>query len=714
MRTERYATIRSVVELVAFILMVHVYVLIGVPFTNHHDNLDGATPLRVEAARQWTSGQIPLWNPWKRVGMPLLADTTAGALYPGNVPFLFASTEKPDDLDSASRALDQVAVINAVLGGLFMFVFLRVLALAHPAAVLGGLLFACSGTMEWFAGWYIQIQSSAVWLPLVLASVHAAYGAGMAKWTTIGAATVALQFFAGFPETSFYTGVIAIAYATSLAVSRSSVAPMLGVVAIYSAGLLLSAVQLLPSLELQSLSRRPAELPLDVFQSLPASVAMFRAWALAPAASALEFPPQQAYYFGMVAVVAAVIGAVASFRRSAFFVVLLLVGVVLSLGAATPASELLHRVPGFNAFRHPFKHLFEISFAMPVLAAFGLERLIRRFSPWERPASRQAQAAYIGVAAILLVCVGTLGRNIVAMTTASLEGSELSIGRPSTLKRIEPGWRVLAARQVFQSRDSWRLIGDYPSQFQVHAVNGAGPYLWQPLADRTGMIEEETTFRRGLFAANDRTLSLLSGRYLFQAKYGERMIPAVQPEAWSVVSATLDGQIVERKDALPRIRFVGAARCATDDEVGASLSGSGEDPATVALLDCATQPAPTGPFHEPAALSVTTVTEEAGALILDTNVPDGASAFLVVSQSDFPGWHAAVDGRRALVRRVHGLVQGIELPPGSRRVEMRYMPLAFLVGAALSGSTLVVLLLWCLVSSRWKEPSLDGRYDLVS
>ena len=38
-------------------------------------------------------------------------------------------------------------------------------------SVLGGLVFACSGTMGWFAAWYIQIQNSAVWLPLILAAV---------------------------------------------------------------------------------------------------------------------------------------------------------------------------------------------------------------------------------------------------------------------------------------------------------------------------------------------------------------------------------------------------------------------------------------------------------------------------------------------------------------------------------------------------------------
>ena len=80
--------------LTACVLAVHAPAMVrGQHLTAHHDNLDGAAPLRIEAARQWNSGHVPLWNPYKRVGMPLAADTTAGALYPGNLPFLWLTPD---------------------------------------------------------------------------------------------------------------------------------------------------------------------------------------------------------------------------------------------------------------------------------------------------------------------------------------------------------------------------------------------------------------------------------------------------------------------------------------------------------------------------------------------------------------------------------------------------------------------------------------------
>jgi hypothetical protein len=722
--TERRAGIACVAALVASI--VWVYAPGQTSLTAHHDNLDGTAPLRVEAARQWRSGRVPLWNPWKRSGMPLLADTTAGTLYPGNAPFLFLGDEAAPDGGEGSpvfRALDRVATINAVLGGVFIYVFLRSLLLAPLAATFGGLVFACSGTMGWFAAWYMQIQSSVVWLPLVLAAVlraggvpralgaaasdpdglvrvseapaatSADPGATIALWTTIGAIAVALQFFAGFPETSFYSGVLAIAWALRLAVSQGSVRPVAAVAVIYTAGMLLAAIQLVPSLELQSMSRRPGALSLEVFQSLPASIDMVRSWAMPPGPAGFEFPPLAAYHFGAVATLAALAGAIGFFRRSAFFLAVLAIGLVLSLGSATPVNAWLHALPGFSAFRHPFKHLFEVSFAMSVLAAFGAQLVVGRADDARSPL-RAGAAAF----AIVATCV-LLRANLATIAAANPAGVDTSGAAPAIAAKIEAGWRVLTPRRVFQKRDPELLIGDYPSQFRVAAVHGAGPFLWSAMAEAAGMVEEETKFRPGLFEAHDRTLALLSGRYLVQTKEQERFTPVVDPSAWSVASETAGARLVERRDALARLRFVGAARCGSEAEIRASLEGRGDDPGAVALVDCSSSFAsPTGPFHPPASLSPKIEHESPGALVLETDVPEGASAFLVVGQSDFPGWHAGVDGHRVAVRRVHGLVQGLELPPGAKRVELRYMPLSFLAGCAMSGATLVVLLLWCLVS----------------
>ena len=59
-------------------------------------------------------------------------------------------------------------------------------------------------------------------------------------------------------------------------------------------------------------------------------------------------------------------------------------------------------------------------------------------------------------------------------------------------------------------------------------------------------------------------------------------------------------------------------------------------------------------------------------------------AVLVVTDAWYPGWRARVDGVESPVFRVNALFRGVALAPGTHRVEMRFDPWTFRVGAALS------------------------------
>ncbi len=65
---------------------------------------------------------------------------------------------------------------------------------------------------------------------------------------------------------------------------------------------------------------------------------------------------------------------------------------------------------------------------------------------------------------------------------------------------------------------------------------------------------------------------------------------------------------------------------------------------------------------------------------------------LVLSDNDFPGWHASVDGRRAPVERVDYVFRGVRLGPGAHRVELSYAPASWRLGWIVSAVSLLVLL----------------------
>jgi hypothetical protein len=69
-----------------------------------------------------------------------------------------------------------------------------------------------------------------------------------------------------------------------------------------------------------------------------------------------------------------------------------------------------------------------------------------------------------------------------------------------------------------------------------------------------------------------------------------------------------------------------------------------------------------------------------------------SAAYLVLSELDYPGWRAYVNGEEVPIVRADYLLRAISLPAGRHEVSFVYRPWTFGLGAALSGMTLLVLL----------------------
>jgi len=70
---------------------------------------------------------------------------------------------------------------------------------------------------------------------------------------------------------------------------------------------------------------------------------------------------------------------------------------------------------------------------------------------------------------------------------------------------------------------------------------------------------------------------------------------------------------------------------------------------------------------------------------------------LVLSELDYPGWRASVDGGPVPILRADGILRGLALPSGEHEVVLEYRPVSVWIGAAISVITLAlaaVLLVW--------------------
>jgi len=160
------------------------------------------------------------------------------------------------------------------------------------------------------------------------------------------------------------------------------------------------------------------------------------------------------------------------------------------------------------------------------------------------------------------------------------------------------------------------------------------------------------------------------------------------PERWQSVFSSDRVEILRNRRALPRAWLVPAVRPLAAQQIMAAVregrlpGGAPFDPRAVALVE-------TGAAvdHPPldAAAAVEMVRYEPN--LIELRSRSTTPAFLVVSEIDFPGWRATVDGTAVPIARTDGVLRGLPLPAGGHIVRFAYRSQAVQLGAGISAAT---------------------------
>ena len=352
-----------------------------------------------------SQGEIPLWNPLLYLGTPLLANIQAGILYPPDALFV---------LFSFPAALTWSVLLHVWWALAGMYLFLRYgLGTTVFAAWFGSLCFGLGGFMLSHVGQINQLHT-AVWLPWLLLCAKRASMPPSPTWLLVGGIATAFCFTAGHTQ-EFYYAIIVVglfcAYAALFSPNGQSSRwwPLVVPVFFVIIGGILSAAQLLPTLEAVGHSYRRGGLTLEASAALAVNwdevllSLLPRYWAQ-PGLEAIA-------YIGVAGAILAFFGLMQITRERwiPFFLVLASISLVLALGTATPLFELLHTVmPGFSLFRAPARWLFLVSFSLAALAAYGADRLRDDLRPEER--RRLSLVLLTGTVLASLLFIAFVGR----------------------------------------------------------------------------------------------------------------------------------------------------------------------------------------------------------------------------------------------------------------------------------------------------------------
>ncbi|MCA1815110.1 MAG: YfhO family protein [Acidobacteria bacterium] len=359
------------------------------------------------------------WDASIWLGTPALADPQALAWYP---PALLCRLLPPALGWNLFMLAAYVLAASATYG--YTFTLTR----SRAAAAFAGTTFALSGALVSHAV-HPSLIHVAAWMPLLVWSLEiiARRRRIPRAWLVVGAASVALSALAGHPQTFAYT----ILLGAGLALFRSPRARagrrryLAAVSLVFVLGTGLAALQLLPSAELARESVR-ASLDFEAFtayqlplRQLPTLIFPFlyggspRTFYATPYFGAWSSESggwnasELCAYVGLLALILAAVALFARRRRDGwqlnFWSGVALVALLLALGSATPLAFVAYRLPFVNKFRAPARHLVEFSFALSVLAGFGVAAIQRRAA-----SATLIKRVALAAIAVVLLCLAAL------------------------------------------------------------------------------------------------------------------------------------------------------------------------------------------------------------------------------------------------------------------------------------------------------------------
>lgn len=695
---------------------------------------------RYEASRLY-AGQLPLWNPYAYAGHPFLADVQAAVFYPPSLLTL-ALNRLLGNATLPYHALELEALAHFPLVAIGVYLLARRWTGRRAGGLVAAIAFTFSGYLTSYPPLQLAILETQAWLPLILLALDGAARRLAAddpraavRWSVAAGLLLGISLLAGHPQSALLVSYASLGFFLYRLFASSPSSPDLHgalqrlrwAALFLLVGLGVAAVQWLPALEFMRLTTRAA----IGFEEAGTGFTPYDLLQLALPAVGVPFP---ALYVGVLPLGLAMLALAQRVeqRRTGdrtphiFLASFSLLGLLLSFGKHLPVYQLFYLLaPGWGLFRHQERTIVWAVLGIALLAGSGASRLAR---PDDENAGgagplRRLTAAYLwGATGALLLALAFFvgyqaGRSeLWGFTAATLLLAGLLSAAALALRSRQPHW-LLAV-----------LILDL---FTLVAGNHRGAAIadpFPPLAILAPLQTETTPFR----VANEGQLPENYG-----VAYGVEEIGGASPLKLASLQTFLERVPRPRAWKLLNVKYVLSARAELDApaaRVTETTTADGKitflyrlaDSGARAWLaaDVIVEPDPERLWERLAAPDFDPERQIVAPALPEGYVPSGAAScagdilwraraperlaltimleqpcVLVLSELDYPGWQATVDGQRAEIVRANGLLRAVPLAAGRHQVEMVFRPRSLLWGGALGLGTLL-LTGWLLVDRK--------------
>lgn len=694
-------------------------------------------PMRNYAATTLARGEFPLWNPYTFNGMPFFADIQTMVLY---LPCLLLTLAAGGDT-LHPMWLQVLVVLHVPLAGVTMYFLARSFGARALPAVFAGTAYMLSGFMILHMI-HVQIITMVAWFPLILLLFRRVLAAP--GWGTVALTALVLghSVLAGFPQLSLYLYFVLFlvfvfellgAYRGAALLSPPALHTTLRAAAVIALSLGLTAVQLLPTMELSPLSQRAEITYAKSTEGQMSWVHLFtllfpKLFGVADAARYDYWGPGVYWYYWETCIYRGILpllltaAAALLWRRNRwipFLLGLTAFTLLFGLGDGTPLHRLFYEVvPGFSTFRNPARIAVFMSLAVSLLSALALQHLLYdTISAADLRRYRRIFAGVLAVAAVswLLVVSGSLTGALPFLRDpriAPLANEHTHLAFLLTAVMIAAGWALL----LRENRPAWAggaLVGllfvdlllfggtqndsrQDPREY-FRRAGGIVQYIRTEGGDELFRVNSRS--HEGMIM--DRNQGMVDRLFLLEG-YTPLALQRLYPPAGSVDRAhdllnvkfatvfnpeSRSLALTRRTTHLPRAWLVGEVRTAgSEEELTALLQDPTFDPRRTALVEANPGPAVSGGGPTPGEVRITEYRSDA----IRMSVRAATDGFLVLSEMYYPGWTAWVDGEERPVYRTNYNLRGITMERGEHDVEFRFTPASFRTGTWISIACLLL------------------------
>jgi hypothetical protein len=691
-------------------------------------------------------GELPLWNPYTFSGFPFVANPQPALFYPPTWIALFLPI---------TRAMGLIAVLHLWVAGVGMIVWLRSEGASVPGALVGGAVFAFSGYFAVrVRGGHLGVITTGAWLPLLLWSYRQALTKRSWRWAILGGLPAGLSILAGHSASFIYVALGLAAYAAldiwerwkNTRSPRQAVLPLGLVAVILVMGLVLAAVQLVPMTELLVRSTRGSAAGYE-FAARFSWPPGYLLTLLVP--NFFGEPTKTGYwgdgiydefifYVGILPLLLTVLGLRSRHRLKPFLVVLGLGALLLAFGEYAALHPLFYRfMPLFRLMRAPARAGFLFTLVAAATTALIITRL-QHASGEERnsllgPLSGRIVLGVVagGVVLALLGYVAfAIGRDtnpavgrlwhqanqtalfvvmfllasalLIAWRGASAANGYWLLALGVVLLDLWTfGGGVIKVKEVPESA-YWRIVAEAVPDPQAARVlpwglneaeqNGSMAYELRNVLGYDPLIRQRyEDFITSRPDPRAHTYDLLNAGYLVTTgpmEFGEA------PNAPTLLVEDSGVFVYERPRALPNAWITSQFEILDQEAMLDRIHDPAFDPLTTALLD----PGSAVQAREcvNAAEEASTGTDsEVDILRYETNRLDvavrGAGGLLILSELDYPGWRAKLDGEPVELLQADYLLRALCVPAGEHRIEMVYEAPLLKIGLLITGVGLLLI-----------------------